>query len=107
MFSKDDELSPDLVWMLQSDQVDDATLTAALVQNYYPRIYRKALDRLIYPEDARRIAQETIIQAVHESATYRGPESVSQWLDGIARLKIAEKEQLKGEFVLLVDNRDN
>ena len=92
MFSKDDELSPDLVWMLQSDQVDDATLTAALVQNYYPRIYRKALARLIYPEDARRIAQETIIQAVHESATYRGPESVSQWLDGIARLKIAEKE---------------
>jgi hypothetical protein len=40
MFSSDGRLSPDIEWMLQSDQVDDHTLIAALVENYYPRIYR-------------------------------------------------------------------
>ena len=84
MFPQHDELSPDLVWMLQSDQVDEDTLIEALVQKYYPRVYRRALSWLTYPEDAHRTAQETFVQAVIESPEYRGAVPVAEWLEAIA-----------------------
>ena len=56
MFPINDELSPDLEWMLQSEQVDDDTLIKAFVQQYYPHVYNLVLSRLTYPEEARRTA---------------------------------------------------
>jgi hypothetical protein len=84
MFSKRNDLSPDLKWMLQSHQVDDDTLVEALANKYYPRIFRAALTRLTYPEQAQRAAKETFVQAIIKSKTYRGAVNVSDWLDGIA-----------------------
>lgn len=84
MFSKQNDLSPDLKWMLQSDQVDDDTLIEALVNKYYARIFHAALTRLTYLEEAQRAAHESIVQAIIRSNTYRGTISVADWLDGIA-----------------------
>ena len=78
------DLSPDLEWMLQSGQVDERTLIAVLVRNYYPGIYQMALSRLAYPEEAQRVAAETFVQAVLNSSTYRGTSSVSDWLEEIS-----------------------
>ncbi len=77
--------------MLQSDQVDDHTLIAALVENYYPHIYREALSHLTYPEQAHRAAQDTFVQAIVESKTFRGNMPLSDWLDGIASRIIKER----------------
>jgi len=91
MFPKHDELSPDLVWMLQSNQVDDDTLIEALVDKYYPRVYNLALSRLTYPEEARRTAQETFVQAILESPAYRGAVPVAEWLEEIASRIVHER----------------
>ena len=94
MFSKQNDLSPDLKWMLQSDQVDDNTLIEALVQRYYRHIYRQALSQLTYPEEAQRAAQETFLQAIIESSTYRGEMPVNEWLDEIASRIRDERDYL-------------
>ena len=94
MIPNNEELSPDLEWMLQSDQVNPRTLVQALVDKYYLWIYQKALSKLTFPEEARRTAREIIIQAVFESDTYRGTEPVFDWLDRISDLKIAERKEL-------------
>jgi hypothetical protein len=86
------DLSPDLEWMLQSGQVDEATLIAVLVRNYYPHIYQKALSRLKYPEEAQHVAEETFVQAVLNSSTYRGTTSVSEWLEGIS-IRIRDRQE--------------
>jgi len=78
--------------MLQSEQVDDDTLIKALVQQYYPRVYNLALSRLTYPEEARRTAQETFVQAVIESPAYRGAVPVAEWLEEIASRIVHERE---------------
>ena len=94
MFSKRDDLSPDLEWMLQSNQVADDTLIEALAQRYYRHIYRQALSQLTYPEEAQRAAQETFLQAVIESPTYRGEMPVNKWLDEIASRIRDERDYL-------------
>ena len=57
MFSKRDGLSPDLEWMLQSDQVADEMIVRALVDDYYSSIYQLACSRLIYPRQAAQAAR--------------------------------------------------
>jgi hypothetical protein len=101
MFSDDDRLSLDIEWMLQSDQVDDHTLITALVKNYYPRIYHGALSQLIYPEQAQRAAQDTFVQAIVESKSFRGNMPLSEWLDGIASRIFKERfSSLRGQQLL-------
>lgn len=86
--------------MLQSDQVDDHTLIAALVKKYYPRIYQDALSQLIYPGQAQRAAQDIFVQAIIQSKTFRGEISLSAWLDVIAsrilkkRISLLQRQQL-------------
>ncbi|MFN2265986.1 MAG: hypothetical protein ACK2UM_17145 [Anaerolineales bacterium] len=87
------DLSPDLEWMLQSGQVDERTLIAVLVRNYYPGIYQMALSRLAYPEEAQRVAAETFVQAVLNSSTYRGTSSVSDWLEEIS-IRIGDQQKV-------------
>jgi hypothetical protein len=77
-------LSPDLQWMLQSDQVDDETLIASLTQRYYQRIYNLLLSRHKNPEEAHRIARETLVTAVLQKGEYRGESKVEEWLETIA-----------------------
>jgi hypothetical protein len=98
MLPKRDELSPDLEWMLLSDQVDDDALIEALVQRYYPRIYREGLSQLTSPELAQRAAQDTIVQAIIESKNFRGDMPLSEWLDGIASRIFKERNSaLQGQ----------
>ncbi|MGW8227155.1 MAG: hypothetical protein ACWGOY_15545, partial [Anaerolineales bacterium] len=90
------DLSPDLEWMLQSGQVDEATLIAILVRNYYPHIYQKSLSRLKYPEEAQHVAEETFVQAVLNSSTYRGTTSVSEWLEEIStRIRVRQEASIR------------
>ena len=84
MFDEPTDLSPDLEWMLQSNQVDDETLTDALVRHYYDPIYRLIRSWLTYPDQAHRAAQETFILATLQSKNYRGGIQVFDWLAGIA-----------------------
>jgi hypothetical protein len=95
------DLSPDLEWMLQSGQVDELTLIAVLVRNYYPHIYQKSLSRLTYPEEAQHVAEETFVQAVLNSSTYRGTTSVSEWLEEISIRIRARREASIQELQLL------
>ncbi len=84
MFKEDINLSPDLEWMLQSDQVDDETLIEILALKYYQRIFRLALLRLTYPEEAHRATQETFIQAILQKKEDRGNTNIEHWLVAIA-----------------------
>jgi len=92
MITRHDPLSPDLEWMLQSDQVDDEALIQHLVHSYFVPIYQKALSQLIYPEEAQRVAQETLVQAVLRSSSYRGSIPVDAWLDDIYSPICAERQ---------------
>jgi hypothetical protein len=84
MFDESTDLSPDLEWMLQSDQVDIVTLAEVLAYQYYQRIYNLSLTCLTYPAEAHKAAQETIIRAVLRSKQYHGDKDIYSWLTAIA-----------------------
>lgn len=84
MFDEPTDLSPDLEWMLQSDQVDDETIAEALARQYYQRIYYLALTCLTYPREARRAAQETFVRATLGVKQYQGDKAIYTWLVDIA-----------------------
>jgi hypothetical protein len=73
------ELSPDLEWMLQGDQADDATLAMALIREYYTPLQH--LFSLVFDEP---FAIETCLEltfalAVARRHTYRAAIPVSVW----------------------------
>jgi hypothetical protein len=70
MIEDSNHLSPDIEWMLQSNQVDDTTLIEVLVRDYYEPIYRLALNCLTYPEEAHRVTQDTFFIAISGSPGY-------------------------------------
>ena len=84
MYDKSPAYAPDLEWLLQSGQATDEVLARALVERHFPRLYRKALDDLIYPEEARRAVDETLVTAILNAHRFRAETSVTAWLDGIA-----------------------
>jgi hypothetical protein len=92
MYEDDGRLSPDLEWMLQSYQVDIDSLIEILVASYYQHLYMLALSRLSYPEEAHRVAQDTIIQAISQKKDFRGKTSVIAWVEAIAFGIIAERK---------------
>lgn len=87
MFDQSGELAPDLEWLLQSGQADEETIAINLAQRCYLRVYRQAIDKLLYPETARRAARETFLQAASQARNYTG-QGVETWLD-----------QLTGEII--------
>jgi hypothetical protein len=92
MLKVDGNLSPDLEWMLQSNQVDIDSLIEILVTSYYQQIYLLALSRLTYPEESHRVAQETLIQTILQKKDFRGETSVTEWIEAIAIGVIEERK---------------
>ena len=107
MFEDDITLSSDLVWMLQSAPVDEDVLIEILVDKYYQEIYLLALSRLIYPEEAHRAAQESLIQIISQKNDYRGETTVAVWLGSIANKVIGARRTNQVNLSLLNPNLIN
>lgn len=90
MFKDDNDLSSDLEWMLQSNQIEIDVLIEALVSSYYQQIYTNALSRLVYPEEAHRSGQEILVQVILRKKEYRGKTSMQDWIESIASEVIDE-----------------
>ena len=101
MFNDDGNLSPDLVWMLQSSQIDVDALIEALVGSYYQQIYTSALSKLTYPEEAHRVAQNTLAFVILRRRDFRGNSSLQDWIEGIASKIIAERKSNLENFPFL------
>jgi DNA-directed RNA polymerase specialized sigma24 family protein len=84
MFDHDPELSPDLVWLLQSQQVEDGMLARMLVQESYAQLQPFWEALLGDPQEARRATQETLTAALLKTNTYYETQSVRSWLTGLA-----------------------
>jgi hypothetical protein len=85
MKRESDDLSPDLEWMLQSEQVEREILAEHLVREYYPAIYKQCQAYLVYPEAARRAALDAFLTAVESASEYPGGEKIADWLSGLAQ----------------------
>jgi hypothetical protein len=101
MFKDDGDLSPDLVWMLQSSQIDVDALIEALVSSYYQQIYTSALSILTYPEEAHRAAQNTLSLVIIHRKDFRGNSSLQHWIEDIASRIIAERKSNLVNFTFL------
>ncbi len=84
MFDRDPELSPDLVWLLQSQQVEDDLLVRLLVQEYYAQLYPFWEALLGDAQEAHRATQETLCIALIKANTFHETQSVRSWLTGLA-----------------------
>jgi DNA-directed RNA polymerase specialized sigma24 family protein/LysM repeat protein len=84
MFDHDPELSPDLVWLLQSQQVEDGLLARMLVQENYAQLLPFWEALLGNPQKAQRAAQETFNAALLRTSSFHEPQSVRAWLTGLA-----------------------
>jgi len=85
MKRESDDLSPDLEWMLQSEQVEREILAEHLVREYYLTIYAQCQTSLVYPEVARRAALDTFLDAVESADEYSGGERIAAWLSNLAQ----------------------
>jgi DNA-directed RNA polymerase specialized sigma24 family protein/LysM repeat protein len=84
MFDRDPELSPDLVWLLQSQQVEDGLLARMLVQETYAQLLPFWETLLGDPQKAQNAALETFSTALLKTNTFREPQTVRSWLVGLA-----------------------
>lgn len=78
------ELSPDLEWMIQSGQVDDATLAVALLREYYGTIY--SLFHAVLDDSVIAISCvfQTFSAAITRLHEYRAEYGVRNWLYALA-----------------------
>ena len=97
------------------DQTDEALLTALqsgdekalgmLLERHLPAVYRFGVKMCRDPEDAKDVAQETLLAAARGLRDFRGASSVSTWLFTIARSFCIKKRRRRvgepGEHVSL------
>jgi DNA-directed RNA polymerase specialized sigma24 family protein/LysM repeat protein len=94
MYDRDPELSPDLVWLLQSQQVEDGMLARLLAQEAYTQL-RPFWEALLGDPHAVHLAiRETLSSALIKANTYRETQSVRSWLIGLA-IELYRKDRLK------------
>jgi DNA-directed RNA polymerase specialized sigma24 family protein/LysM repeat protein len=96
MFDHDPELSPDLVWLLQSQQVEDGMLARMLVQESYAQLQPFWEALLDDAHEAHNAAQETLTAALLKANTYHEAQSVRSWLTGLA-VELYRKDHRKLE----------
>ncbi len=84
MIDHDHELSPDLVWLLQSQQVEDGMLARMLAQEFYAQLQPFWEALLGDPQKARRATRETLTTALIKANTYHETQPVLSWLVGLA-----------------------
>lgn len=87
------ELSPDLAWLLSSQAAKPVVLVDALVHEHYPAINQLALAELIYPEEAQRISDETILAAVAGASLYSADQDILDWLLEMAHQRIERRRR--------------
>ncbi len=71
--------------MLVALQAGDDGALGALLERHLPAVYRFGLKMCRDPEDAKDVAQETLLAAARGLRDFRGASSVSTWLFAIAR----------------------
>jgi DNA-directed RNA polymerase specialized sigma24 family protein/LysM repeat protein len=96
MFDRDPELSPDLVWLLQSQPVEDGLLARMLVQETYAQILPFWEALLGDPQKAQNAALETFSNALLKTSTFHEPQSILSWLCGLA-IDLYRKDQRKAK----------
>jgi DNA-directed RNA polymerase specialized sigma24 family protein len=96
MFDHDPELSPDLVWLLQSQQVEDGMLAGLLVKETYAQLLPFWEALVDDAQEARLAIQETLSSALIKAPTYREAQSVRSWLIGLA-IDLYRKNQRKAK----------
>jgi DNA-directed RNA polymerase specialized sigma24 family protein/LysM repeat protein len=96
MFDRDPELSPDLVWLLQSQPVEDGLLAHVLVQETYAQILPFWQALLGDPQEAQNAALETFNTALVKTSSFHEPQSVLAWLCGLA-IDLYRKDQRKAK----------
>jgi DNA-directed RNA polymerase specialized sigma24 family protein len=74
------ELASDLEWMLQTSHAPLPVLAAALVEEFYPPVYRLALALLHEPEQARRVLPDLFSAALQQRHRFTGSEPIPVWL---------------------------
>jgi DNA-directed RNA polymerase specialized sigma24 family protein/LysM repeat protein len=84
MFNQDPDLSPDLVWLLQSPQVEDGLLARMLVQESYAQLLPFWEALLGDPQKAHEATLETFSTSLLKTNTFREPQTVRSWLIGLA-----------------------
>lgn len=93
-FDRDPELSPDLVWLLQSQPVEDGMLAGLLAQESYAQLlpFWEALSG--NPQAARLAMQKTLGSALVKANTYRETQTVRSWLISLA-IEVYRKDSQK------------
>jgi LysM repeat protein/DNA-directed RNA polymerase specialized sigma24 family protein len=84
MFDRDPELSPDLIWLLQSQQVEDSLLARMLVQESYAQFLPFWEALLGDAQKAQNAALETFSAALLKTSSFHEPQPVRSWLTGLA-----------------------
>jgi DNA-directed RNA polymerase specialized sigma24 family protein len=74
------ERETDLEWILQTSQAPLPMLAAALVEEFYPPVYRLALALLHEPEQARRVLPDLFSAALQQRHRFTGSEPIPVWL---------------------------
>jgi DNA-directed RNA polymerase specialized sigma24 family protein len=74
------ESGTDLEWMLHTSQAPLPVLASALVEEFYPPVYRLALALLHEPEQARRALPDLFSAALQQRHRYTGREPAPVWL---------------------------
>lgn len=101
MVEESETPSPDLEWMLLSQQVSDGTLLGLLLDGYFDTIYSFAISELTYPQEALRATREIFARAVLGTKEYSPDQSISEWLHAISLEVIREQQSyLKNQRLL-------
>jgi DNA-directed RNA polymerase specialized sigma24 family protein len=77
-------LTPDLEWMLQSNQVGASMIAEVLVKEQFIPVYSLALSILDDRETAQRVAKETLMNAIANTYRYRQEFGAQTWIFSIA-----------------------
>ena len=77
-------LTPDLEWMLQSNQVSPSMMAEVLVKEQFLIVYSLALSILDDHETAQRVAKDTLIKAIASTYRYRQELGAQAWILSIA-----------------------
>jgi RNA polymerase sigma-70 factor (ECF subfamily) len=98
-------LDPSDEKLLAAFQAGDERALAVLLERYLPAVYRFGVKMCSDPEDAKDIAQDTLLAAARGLRDFRGASSLSTWLFAIARSFCIKKRRTRvaapREFVSL------
>lgn len=81
----------------------DEEAYSGFFDDYFPRLYRFALARLLDETDAEEVVQSTLIRAIRKLAGYRGEARLFTWLCTICRHEIADLAKRRRRELLAVD----